>query len=53
MLACKNRRLDKSAITAPEKNPKKSARRAGAPLDAFIPKTYAPPLAHRRKWLNR
>jgi hypothetical protein len=53
MLACKNRRLDKSAMTTPEKKPKKSARRAGAPLDAFIPKTHAPPLAHRRKWLNR
>jgi hypothetical protein len=51
MLACKNRRLDKSAITAPEKKQKKSARRAGAPLDAFIPKTDAPPLAHRQKWL--
>jgi len=51
MLACKNRRLDHSAITAtPEKKPKKSARRAEAPLDAFILRTHAPPLAHR---LNR
>jgi len=53
MLACKNRRLDKSAMTTPEKKTKKSAHRAEAPLDAFIPKTDAPPLAHRQKWLIR
>jgi hypothetical protein len=52
MLACKNRRLDKSAMTTPEKKPKKKAPdSAEAPLDAFIPKTDAPPLAHRQKWL--
>jgi hypothetical protein len=50
MLACKKRRLDKSAMTTPEKT-KKSAHGAEAPVDAFIPKTDAPPLAHRQKWL--
>ncbi|EGQ5318560.1 hypothetical protein EKN30_07615 [Enterobacter asburiae] len=52
-LACKKRRLDKSAMTTPEKKPKKSAHDAEAPVDAFIPKTHAPPLAHRQKWLIR
>jgi len=51
MLACKKRRLDKSAMTTPDKKPKKSAHGAEAPVDAFIPKTDAPPLAHRQKWL--
>jgi len=51
MLACNNRRLDKSAIIAPEKRQKKAPDGAEAPLDAFILKTHTPPLAHRRKWL--
>ncbi|MEG5685746.1 hypothetical protein UXO04_18215 [Enterobacter kobei] len=38
-------------MTTPEKKPKKSAHSAEAPLDAFIPKTDAPSLAHRQKWL--
>ncbi|EKD5159644.1 TPA: hypothetical protein SCS57_000320 [Enterobacter cloacae] len=50
-LACKNRRLDKSAMTTPEKRQKKAPDSAEAPLDAFIPKTDAPPLAHRQNWL--
>ncbi|WP_266154768.1 hypothetical protein [Enterobacter sp. HSTU-ASh6] len=39
-------------MTTPEKKTKKKAPdSAEAPLDAFIPKTGAPPLAHRQKWL--
>ncbi|HHA1724245.1 hypothetical protein [Enterobacter cloacae] len=38
-------------MTTPEKRQKKAPDSAEAPLDAFIPKTDAPPLAHRQNWL--
>ncbi|AUJ83799.1 ferredoxin [Enterobacter cancerogenus] len=37
MLACKKRRLDKSAITTPEKKPKKSARRCRSTAGRLYP----------------
>ncbi|MGS6180447.1 hypothetical protein, partial [Enterobacter sichuanensis] len=37
LLACKNRRLDKSAMSTPEKKPKKKAADSGVgPLEGFI-----------------
>src|SRR5690606_16170933 len=37
MLACKNRRLDTSAITTPEKKPKKSARQCRSTAGRLYP----------------
>jgi hypothetical protein len=50
MLACKNRRLDKSAMTTPEKRQKKRPQ-CRSTSGRLYPEDDAPPLAHRQKWL--
>ncbi|KJN23378.1 ferredoxin [Enterobacter sichuanensis] len=52
MLACKNRRLDKSAMTTPEKKPKKSARQCRSTAGRLYPEDRCTAVGAPSKMVN-